>query len=468
MSSSGVTLNTGSGSALSLSGLGSGLNTAEIVKELMAAEREPVTRLTDQQEKLQGDEAALQGIQTSLQQLALNAFEFTLPSSFESTHTVTSSDSALIAAAAGSGAVIGGHEVEVTQLATAGQRTFTFTSPASEQTLTIDGHEFTLKAGETAKEFADAVNSSSSATVYAAVEEGGTVVLSDRATGATGAEFVKVSGAGGVLSEKEGLAREGKDAEFKVDGVAGTSASNTVTDAIGGVTLTLEGLTTATTGPVTIDVQEPSLNVKAVESQLQAFIKSYNATVEAIHKQVTTKTPSKPSTAAEFGTGTLFGDFELTSIVDQMRQATYEPVAGLSGEMSSLADIGVSSDALPGGESNSQASIEGLLTLNTSKLAEAVQSNPEGVQKLLAQWSKGFQTLVNSTAEPGGSIEARVTGDASQIAQLGNRISSMNELLAQRERALLETYAQLEAVIEQNDAQTQALARQSESLSSGG
>ena len=78
--------------------------------------------------------------------------------------------------------------------------------------------------------------------------------------------------------------KEGKNAEYSVDGVAGTSASNTVTNAIAGVTLTLGGLTT--TGPVTIDVQAPGASVSAVEAQVQSFVKLYNSTVEAIQKQL--------------------------------------------------------------------------------------------------------------------------------------------------------------------------------------
>ncbi len=55
-------------------------------------------------------------------------------------------------------------------------------------------------------------------------------MLSNRATGNTGSEFIKVSDPGGALTEEAGTAKEGKNAEFTVDGVAGTSSSNTVTE----------------------------------------------------------------------------------------------------------------------------------------------------------------------------------------------------------------------------------------------
>ena len=242
MSTSGLSVNSAAGSPLSITGLASGLDTSAIVSALMGVEREPVTRLTQSQEKLQGDQSALAAIQTSLQQLTLAVSEFALPTLYESAQSVSSSQPTLIAATASVGAVVGGHEVEVTQLATAAQRAFTFTSPAAEQKITIGGVEYELKAGETSKELAAAINSDSSSTVYASAQEDGTIVLSTRTTGNTGAEFVNVSAAG-VLAEVAGSAREGRNAEFTVDGVAGTSASNTVTNAIAGVTLTLTGLT---------------------------------------------------------------------------------------------------------------------------------------------------------------------------------------------------------------------------------
>jgi flagellar hook-associated protein 2 len=427
----------------------------------MAVEREPVTRMTDAQEKLQGQQKELETVQSSLQQLALAASEFSMPSLFETSQAVISSEPTRVSAATSDGAGIGGYEIEVTQLANSAQRTFTFTSPAAEDTLTIDGNSFTVKAGESAKELADTINSDSSSTVYAAVLEGDTLVLSNRATGNTGTEFIQVSDPGGALVEKAGTAKEGKDAEYKLDGVAGTSASNTVSNAIAGVTLTLNGLTT--TGPVTINVQAPGASVSTVEAKVQSFIKLYNSTVEAIQKQLSTKPIAKPTSASEYGTGTLFGDFELESLLSNMRQSMYEPIAGLAAEMSSPANIGISTGAASAGGA-SQASIEGLLTLSSTKLAEAVQTNPAGVQQMLEKWSQGLQSTLEAVAGPGGTLEARTNGDTTQITELTSQITTMNEMLALREKALQATYAQLESAISQNTSQADWLTSQEASL----
>jgi flagellar hook-associated protein 2 len=459
---SSLAVSSAAGSPISISGLASGLDTSSIISALMAAEREPVTRLTDAQEKLQGQQKELTSVQSSLRQLALLASEFSMPSLFETSQTVISSEPSRVSAATSEGAGIGGYEIEVTQLANSAQRTFTFTSPAAEDTLTIDGNSFTVKAGESAKEFANTINSDSSSTVYAAVLEGNTLVLSNRATGNTGTEFIQVSDPGATLVEKAGTAKEGKNAEYMVDGVAGTSTSNTVTNAIAGVSLTLNGLTT-TAGPVTIDVQAPGASVSAVEAQVQSFVKLYNSTVEAIQKQLSTKPVAKPTNASEFATGTLFGDVELEGLLGTMRQSMYEPIAGLAAEMSNPSDIGISTGAASGGGA-SQTSIEGLLTVNTTKLAEAVKSNPAGVQQMLEKWSQGLQSTLENVAGPGGTLEARANGDSTQITELTSQISTMNEMLAVREKALQATYAALESAISRNTSQANWLTSQEASL----
>jgi flagellar hook-associated protein 2 len=458
MSTSALSVGSSSAAPITISGLASGLDTSSIIAALMGVEREPVTHLTDEQAKLSAQQAQIQSIQSSLQQLSFAAAEFVLPSLYESSQKATSSEPTRVEASVSSGAGIGGYEVEVTKLANSAQRTFTFASPAGEETLTIDGQEFKVKANESAKELANSINADSKATVYAAVLEGETVVLSNRTTGSTGGEFIEVTGA--ALTEEAGTAKEGVDAEFTVDGVVATSSSNTVTNAIAGVTLTLTSLTT---GPVTVDVQPPGVSATAIEAQVKSFVTLYNSTVSAIETQLTTKSPQRPQTTAEFATGTLFGDRELSGLLDSVREAMYEPVAGLPAGMSSPANIGISTGPASASGS-SAATLEGQLTFDPTKLAEAIKSNPEGVETMLQQWSTGLQSQLSNASEPGGSLEVRSNGDGEQVSHLATQINTMNEMLLQREKALQATYAQLEAVISRNSSQSSWLTQQSEAL----
>jgi len=451
------------GAPLTVSGLASGLNTSQIISSLLAIEREPVTRLSNQQTTIEGEQAQLRSIQSSLTQLSFTAQELGSPVLFKTEQTVSSSNPVQIGATTSTGAAIGGYEVEVTQLANAAQRTFAFKSPAAAETLTIDGQEFEVPAGASIQTLVSKINSDPKATVYAAATNDETLVLSTRATGATGPGYIAVSDGGGMLVEDGALAKEGRNAELTVDGVPASSTSNTVTDAIPGVSLSLKALTTGS-GPVTIVVEPPAPNKSAIVSQVQSFVSLYNTTVSAIEKQLSTKPPSDPVTTAELQTGTLFGDPELEGVLNGMRQGIYQPQSGLPLEMSSLADIGIGTGAATGSGAPAQSAIEGQLKLNTAELESAIESNPAGVEQVLRQWSTGFQTLVNAEALPSGNLEVRIGGDSTQLTELTQRIGAMNEAIALRQRTLEAQFAAMEAAVSRNQSQSSYLAAELASL----
>ena len=334
-----------------------------------------------------------------------------------------------MSAATTSGAGVGGYEVEVTQLANSAQRTFTFTSPASEETVTIGGKEFEIKAGESAKEFARAINSDSKATVYAAVLEGETVVLSSRATGTAGGELMEVSAPGGALVEVAETAKEGQDAEFNVDGVAGTSSSNTVTDAIAGVTLTLGGLTP--TGPVTIDVQAPGPSTSAVEAQVQAFVKLYNSTVEAIQTQLNTRPPAKVAEHERIRHGD-----------PVRRRRTLEP-ARRHARHHVRTDRGAGRRNVEPVQHRHQHGCaerrRGILAGLARRTAHARPDQARGShpvelrpapRRCSSSGRRRSRGWSNNAGGPGGTIEARINGDSAQITELSSQITTMNEMLA--------------------------------------
>lgn len=455
-----------SGAPISFNGLSSGLNTSEIITALLGVERAPITRLTGEQTALEGQRTQLQSIQSSLQQLTFDAQELGSPLLFTSSQTVASSEPARVAASATAGAAVGGYEVGVTQLASSAQRAFTFKSPAAADKLTIDGKAIEVAAGAKIGDLIAKINSDSSATVYAAAVGEATVVLSNRATGAAKAGFIAVSDPGGTLVEQAGSAKEGKNAEYTIDGVAGSSASNKLTSAIPGVTLELKALTT-TSGPVTIDVQPPAPNPTKIVAQVQAFVTLYNSTIAAIQKQLTTKPPAGAQSKADLQTGTLFGDFDLTNLLGSMRQAIYAPGKGLPASMASLANIGVNTGAPSGGGTPAQSAVAGQLTLNTAELESAIAANPTGVKEMLQSWSQGFQKVVNSLAAPGGGLEARITGDSEQATRLGRRITMMNEMLAVRQKTLEAEFAAMEKVVSHNQAQASWLSAQLASMLTG-
>src|SRR5947209_14082634 len=101
----------------------------------------------------------------------------------------------------------------------------------------------------------------------------------------------------------------------------------------------------------------------------------------------------------------------------------YTPDAKLTG-VASLADIGVTTGATTGTGAFSQDSVDGKLTIDPNALASAMASNPNRVKAMLQSFAQSFSTVVNSIAAPGGTIDARIQGDTSQINDLTNQIAN--------------------------------------------
>jgi flagellar hook-associated protein 2 len=461
MSTSSVSSSTSSGlstlggnAPLQITGLASGLDTNQIITELMSIQQQPITNLQNQESGLTALNTQLTSVQSSLQTLANDAMALMDPSLFQTSQQVTSSDTTRVSASSSTGAGIGGYQVSVSQMANSAQRTFTWSSPTSNDAITIDGHQETITAGESIQDFVASINSDQNATVYAAATNSGTVVLSNRATGNTGSGYIQVADSGGALTEQTGKARAGQDAVYSVDGVGGTSSSNTVTGAIAGVTLTLNGVTT-TSGPVTVNVSPPAPSSSNISAAIQQFVTDYNSTISSIQTQLAQAPSSSDPTQ-----GTLFGDSELSDLLSSMRTAMYSSVSGLSSGMSNMIDLGVSTGATSGSGAPSASSIAGNLTLNATTLTNALAANPTGVQQVLEGWANSFASVVKPASDPGGTIDQRIQGDNSQVSLLDQRISDMQSALADKQTQLTNQFAALEAALSQNQSESSWLTSQ--------
>jgi flagellar hook-associated protein 2 len=454
-STTGFQLSSLAGSAsLQITGLASGLNTNQIISAEMAIYQQPVTNLQNQQSGLKALNTQLSSIQSELQTLSANALALGAPTLFKTTQSVTSSDPTRVSASSGNGAGVGGYQVAVSQLANSAQRTFSFSSPASDDPISIDGHQYTINAGESIQDFVASINSDTTGTVYASATNSGSVIFSNRATGNTGANFIQVQDSGGVLTEQTALARQGKDAQYTIDGISGTSSSNTIANAIGGVSLTLSGVTT-TSGPVTINVGAPAPSSTNIESAVNTFMKQYNQVISDIQTQLAQAPSSSDPTQ-----GTLSGDSQLRDLLASMRTAMFSPGQGLSQGMATMDDIGVSTGATTGSGAVSSSALNGNLQFNAQTLEAALQSNPSGVKSVLGTWSAKFVGLVDNAAVPGGTIATRIQGDGRHITDLGNQISTMQSALADKQSQLVKQFADLEAALSQNQSTSSWLTSQ--------
>jgi flagellar hook-associated protein 2 len=474
----------GTGTPLQVTGLASGLDTNAIVTALMASQQQQVTNLTNQQTGLTAMNTQLTAIQTALTKVSDDAQALGNPSLFAFTQTINSTNPTLVGATATSsnGAVVGGYQVSVTQLASASQRTYQFTSPTSADTITIDGQQISLAAGASAQDLVNAINSNQNATVWATVTNSpssgpATVVLSDRATGQpdTPTDFIKVSDSGAALTEQTQYAQAGIDAEYTINGgatqysstntisgaaVTGTPNSTTnsgATQTIPGVSLSLNGVTGST--PVTVTVGTPAPSSQNIQTAVQQFVTDYNAAITTIQTQLTQAPSSSDPTQ-----GTLFGDSDLQQLLSNMREQMDATLGGLTGSITSMLDIGVSTGAASGSSAPSQSAISGDLTLDVNALTQALTSNGSAVKSMLTSWSINFSFLVDNEAAPGGTISSRIQGDNTQINYLGNQINNLNEANAEKQQQLVSEFAQMEAMLSSSQSTSSWLTSQIASL----
>ena len=286
----------------------------------------------------------------------------------------------------------------------------TFTADADRDigTVTIDNTNSSLTG------IRDAVNAAGIGITASIINDGAgsRLVFGSTSTGASSSIEVTVSGDSvGSDTDTDGLSKlafdptssagSGKnlsqtaaalDANFTIDGLTLSQSSNTLTDVVDGVTL---NLLKVTTGPVSIDV---SRNTDAATSAVQQFVGSFNQLA------ATFKSLSGFDADSQQG-GVLLGDAVLRTIESNVRQIMTGVVDGLDAAAvgPSLADIGVTTQA------------DGTLALNTSRLNEAMDRNPDAVASLF-----GVNGLVtDSTVSFDGATDSTQPGQyAVQVSQL--------------------------------------------------
>jgi flagellar hook-associated protein 2 len=437
-------------SPITISGLGSNLDTESIIEGLMKVERLPAARLEQKQAKVKARETALQGILNKLNEVGSALQALRSPTLWADTQTATSSSTAITAELAG-GAGPGGYQVEVTQLARGAQRTYEFTKSEAASQITVGGQTIELKAGATLADAVAAINSNHE-TGVSAVAVGEKLVLSSRTTGA-GAN-VTASGAG--LTEEASKARAGQDTLYSIDGVAGSSTTNVIEGAIPGVTLTVSALTT---GPATVSVTEPAPDTKSIATKIKTFVSAYNAAVELIEAKVGEETVREPKTIEEANKGSLFGDSALNSLLAGMRQTLSE---------SGLGELGVTTGAPSASVTSTSSSVRGLLTFDETKLTALLKEDPVGAKEAISG-TNGFVTdlepLVEGATKPGGGLAERISAATNEAAQLRDQMTKLEERLTVREERLHAQFAAMEVALAKSKSEQEWLAGQLAGLS---
>ncbi len=434
--------------ALSSAGIGSNLDVNSIVSQLMMVERLPVTTLNRKEAGYQAKLSAYGSLKSALGsfQSAMNGLSSL--SRFQAM-SATPADATILTASANSTAAPGSYTVVNTLLAqaqtlaatgqasataaigasvtttltfqfgaitggtlTAGKYTgATFTQDATQATGTV-----TLNSTNNSLQgIRDAINAANIGVSAAIVNDGSgatpyRLVLTSGSTGAT--ESMKITVAGdatiaGLLahnpaadpatSQKLTQSNAAQDASFAVNGIAMTSASNTVTGAIPGVTLNL-----AKAGTTTLAVAR---DTAAVQSAVQAFVKAYNDVN-------TLATNLSAYNAATKKGAVLQGDSTLRTVQSQVRSTLTSKLTGLSGSVTLLSQIGVSLQK------------DGTMALDTAKLTTAMANNFNDIAGLFAAVGKPTDSLLNFISSTANTKPGSYAVNVTTLATQGNTTGS--------------------------------------------
>ena len=449
----------------SVDGLVSGLNTSDIIKQLMQLERQPQVRLQTKQASVESAISALRNLNTKFMAIKTAAEKMTVGTGWQLA-TATTTDATRVSATAVAGAPQGSMTFTVDRLAaasaylTSGHVTDR-TAPGSVATANSSiwitkgaaGTPVEVPTGDgSLNAVVSAINKSGagvSASVIQLTSGEYKLQLASTTTGADTAIKVEETVGGPAALTSMGtmdLKVPGQDAQLTVLGQVVTRASNTVSDLLQGVTLTLAKADPAT--EVTVAVKS---DTEALASQVQGLVDAVNAARSDIKALTTYNLETKAK-------GKLYGDHAVRSLNDRLGTA----VVGDGTTSAGIAGVSVARD--------------GTVTFDKTKFLKALADDPVSVEKTLGAGGVAgrLQALADGvsrskTAEGGpGLIAGSISSREGQVTSLRANIKSWDNRLELRERTLMRQYAALETALGASQQQGQWLAGQIAGLPSWG
>jgi flagellar hook-associated protein 2 len=413
----------------------------------MTNERQPIntlnTKVTNTQAKISSlgtIKSLASGFQTAIQNLTASL----------QANSVTSSNTSVASATAGSSAATGTYSLNITtlaqaqRLAAAGQASDTsaISTGASTVTFTVGTTSTDVKiaAGATLQDMRTAINAANIGVTATIVNDGsgtpyrlslssdkeGTsnAISSITTAGDTAVNNLLAYNPAGNPVVTMAQTVPAANAVFTVNGIAMTKPSNTVTDAIQGVTLTLTNNSTAT---LTV-----ARDTAAISTATSGFVDAYNA----LHSQLKIRAAYATATTAA---GDLAGDGTLRLMTDQLRGifgTAATPASG--GSLTNLSQVGITTQT------------DGSLKLDSTKLNTAVASNYSDVANLFTS-ATGFATKMNawatSVVKTGGAIDTHTDSLNTTIKRYNDQISTLEVRMTALQKQYTTTYTNLNTML---------------------
>ncbi|WP_433741478.1 flagellar filament capping protein FliD [Pseudomonas putida] len=443
----------------SVSGIGSNIDTQAIVKSLVDSERAPKqTQINSQTLKATTSLSSIGKIQAALDAFRGALDNMKTTASFSGLSGM-SSDEKVASVTTGNGAAAGSFSLLVSQLATAskistkvfaGGASSVVNASAAPTTLKIkqgsDTFDVSIPAGATLQQVRDSINSQ-----YA--NQG---LSANILTDANGSRMVLTSNKTGVGSDLSLLGSSGleagtsilatpQNAKYTLDGVAMESKSNTIADAVSGITVKLTGVSpvpsSGTATPTTITV---SADTAALKSAVKGFVDTYNALIGAANTETKVTTNADGSLTA----GALTGDASLRSLLSSVR--TELNAMGGTGQMKSLAQFGVETDQKTG-----------LLSIDDKVFSDAALTNAadingifSGDNGLLAR----MKTATDSFAQKNtGVFAARSTSLSDSLNDLKKQQDALDARMASLQTSLSAKYTAMDSLVAKLRAQSDSI-----------
>lgn len=468
-----------------ISGLNSGIDTEQMIKDLMTAQRIPVDRVFQKKVQAEWKRDAYRDVNTKLYRFDSFVFDMTLQGTFQRT-AATSSRTDILSANATGTAEPGMYDMEVIHLATAARHTAEVTTPLAGggfEMRGLDGEweEIKYAAGASLESIASTINSNKNLGINA-FAHGNRISFTTQATGADAKiavddQFVAIFG--GDMGA-DGVIAAGQNAEVKINGILTEHSSNTFT--VNGVNVNLLEASEGTTVQVAV-----RRDVDAVVDKVKEFVNLYNELVDELN--LTTREelyrdflPLTDAQRAELSdkdielweekakSGLLRSDAALSSILSEMRLALGGSVKDADGNSITLAQMGITTGSWYE---------YGRLNVNEEKLRAAVEERPEAVQQLFTKDSEnatetGIARRLASALDRGMERLTQTAGKASishdqsflgnQIRDYESRISAMEERLLRYEESQWRKFTAMERVLGQLYSQGDWLTQQLTSM----
>ena len=423
-----------------------GIDVNSAVSAAVTAAEAPEDTWESQQTTLQNQATALTQLQTDATNLdndvqALNSLTGPLNAT-----AVTSSNPGVLTASSTAGSASGDFVVVVSSLATAASfSSDTVASPTTNlpaESITITptgGAATTITTGngvDTLTDLENAVNSAGLGVTASIITDanGSQLAIQSNTTGAAGG--FTVSSSGGSFGFTQGATAG--NASLTVNGISVSSASNTVTGVIPGLTLNLlsaPGINAPGT-QVTLSVAP---NVSQASTAISQFVSDYNTLISAVNTQFADTAGSGQGVLAEDPTvqtlqSDLLGSLDFTSTTG----------SGSSATVTSLASLGIS------------VNTDGTLSVNSTTLNSALQNNFSQVKNFFQGTSlNGFansldQQLTSFISPADGAFTVDLQSMNSENTTLQTDISNFQtNVITPLQAQLQSQYSQAEIALQQ-------------------